>query len=464
MIPAIDPGMGFKEDVPTPSVYDRGNNPAFSRVLNKAAVNQAPGRPGASQSKDIDAAQPSGDPRARNQYGRVTEDAPETDAEKIAKGTPTQLDEAAEQVPISHLKFAGEAQVSLDEDSEDSALAAVALSAVEPEETPAVPEARAPIAAQIGSAAHRLGRHGPAEQRFAQAAGVTLPGSPQAELLQASRQGAKAAVMQESEPDPLAVDRSGTVAREADLLKLSDEASGRVKAPGLSVDDKVKLESAQSRNEIMQRIAAVEEDAAPLQSTAAPAADSLRAQLQLSAALLNSARTAVGKATPGGEQGDTAPAASTGPVNLTQIFQTPTDDAVEQRVIERVAQELRWMLTNERNQVTLKLHPEHLGDLHMRVVQKDGVIRVDLTVDNLAAKQLLESNLDDLRNRLAEESQANGFIFNVDVRKGREQPGLQSQPSRITENGNRAADSLQAATEPGLPRRVPGHTGLSIYV
>ena len=151
-------------------------------------------------------------------------------------------------------------------------------------------------------------------------------------------------------------------------------------------------------------------------------------------------------------------------MDLTQIFQTPTDDAVEQRVIERVAQELRWMLTNERNQVTLKLHPEHLGDLHMKVVQKDGVIKVDLTVDNLAAKQLLESNLDDLRSRLAEESQGNSFMFNVDVRKGREKPGLQSQPSRITENGNRAADSLQAATEPGLSRRVPGHTGLSIYV
>ena len=153
-----------------------------------------------------------------------------------------------------------------------------------------------------------------------------------------------------------------------------------------------------------------------------------------------------------------------GSVNPAQIFETPADEAVQQRVIEQVASEARWMITNNKNQVTLRLHPKSLGDVNLKVVQEDGgILRIDMRVDSLAVKQLLETHLNDLREKLSADNLADQFKFDVNVRKDHQQPDLQPRnPENPASGGNRLG-SLEMAAAAGSGKRVLNQSGLSIY-
>jgi flagellar hook-length control protein FliK len=136
-------------------------------------------------------------------------------------------------------------------------------------------------------------------------------------------------------------------------------------------------------------------------------------------------------------------------------------------VVDQVVQGARWLISNHRNEMTVKLHPEHLGELNLKVVHKDGLFRVDMTVDSLAAKHLLESNLTQLREHLHAENPAAGeFLFNVDVRKGNDsRPEAYARMSRDV-GAARPVDALEPAEEAvrrGLGRGAWGNHSLSIY-
>jgi hypothetical protein len=85
-------------------------------------------------------------------------------------------------------------------------------------------------------------------------------------------------------------------------------------------------------------------------------------------------------------------------------------------------------------------------------------------VDNLSAKHLLESNLQDLRNRLASEHPGGEFQFNVDVRQGNEQPSLYARAQRPAPAGIGRVGALEQAPAPGMAGRTIAQSGLSIYV
>lgn len=549
MIPAIDPGIGLKEDGPAPRVSQSGS-PAFSKALK-----QASGAHPTEHSRTIDDARAAGDARARREYGKAADEARsarEADAarsarrsaddaraarragragraddarrtDKSARGDepdkPGRSDEpeqgrtadASRSDGSSQAGKPGEAKAKRQPGDEADApqgqdgqqnaqgeLQAAATQSVNAAVQPAAGDAATvagttdpaalsglalknagaqqgqaakgpadatPINAQIGTAAYRLGVHGNTEAELAQQQGITLPGSPQAAVQGGGVHDVKLATMQPVAMDDVAPHLERP---QADARQVLHPADPNLKdAKGLSHKEQIALQTAQVRNEVLSRLAAGSgAETAGGAGTGPGAGDALRQQLQFSGLLARNAQSHTGdhtsaNAPPTVPAGIGTPATS---ADLSQVYETPQDEAVQHRVVDRVAHEARWLIRSDRQEVTFRLSPEHLGSLHMKVQHKDGVFRVDLTVDNHAAKHLLESNLQDLRNRLVAEQGGGEFLFNVDVRQGHEQPNLYARPHDTGPGGIARADGIEPAPSPGLAGRSIGQSGLSIYV
>ena len=490
MIPAIDPGIGLKEEGPPPRVPPTSGNPGFTQALKKASGHSQK----AAERRPLQDARDPRDARARERYGKDSADAkravekpsgkvahkpaskaPQTserDADGAARDSAAQeggegdLQAVAQQSGAVALQPAATAAVSLDDQAQDPTLAALALNNVEEPEHFATPEDATPISAQIGAAAYRLGQHGKGEAQLAQAAGMMPNDALQAQMLGRGVRDVTLNTLQKAEQSDLKAPVEGALAEEKDILQPTDPDKLK-EAKGLSYKEQIALQSAQARNEVLSRLTAVggEQGAAGM-GLEGGRGDALRQHLQLQGMLARDARAHTLQPT-APTTNQTLPAGLVTPANsvdLRQVYETPQDDAVQQRVVDRVGNEARWLINSNRQEVTLRLSPEHLGNLHMKVEHEDGTFRVHLTVDNLAAKHLLESNLQDLRNRLMGDHPGGEFLFSVDVRQGNEQPSLHARAHRQAPGALGRSAALEQAPAPGLAGRVLGHSGLSIYV
>jgi hypothetical protein len=143
------------------------------------------------------------------------------------------------------------------------------------------------------------------------------------------------------------------------------------------------------------------------------------------------------------------------------------DDA-QRPLMERVTQEVRWMIRNDRSEATIRLEPDHLGTMRIKVVQQDGALRVDMTVDNQLARNLIESRLSDLQQRLQEQNTgAEQFSFNVNVQDNGGWESFRQAPHTartmpyipVTPEG----ESAHVAMTAGVSKPVWGQQGVGIY-
>jgi flagellar hook-length control protein FliK len=518
VIPAIDPGIGLKEDRPAPRV-PASENPAFSQVLHRTRDPEQP-----QQERSVRDEHPPGDQRARKAYGEQsraadrarrresshgaqsadrdrqdTSDDKNTAAdrsadkaadkaastatgkagakgkaagkaegdEKGAKGKPgDELNAAAQQAGNPALQLAAAAANPLQAEAVQPGTEALAFTDLAPDNRFGLPEDGKPIGEQIGDAAYRLGPHSAEEAALADANGIVLPGSLKAKLAAEGVKDAKQAALKQVEQPWVQIKTQAPFATAADALLPSKAGKGETK-DGLSYKEQIALQTAQARNDVLSRLAAssLTGDTGGDKGLGHNASDSLRQQLQFQGLLARDARVHTLQPTsPNAPQTTVAGLVAPASTQLDPLRHTPNDEAAQQRTIEHVATEARWLINNNRQEVTLRLSPEHLGSLHMKVQHEDGVFQVHLTVDTAAAKHLLESNLQDLRNRLVAQHPGGEFLFNVDVRHGNDQPSLYSRAARTEPIGIGHRATLDEAPVPGMAGRVLAQSGLSIYV
>lgn len=477
MIPAIDPGIGLKEDFQVPKAPPVGNKD-FATALHRAEEQTR-----TSTSRRTENRPPPGDPRVRSKYGEeqdramaaagppkteqsdpVKEEQDQADTEGVEDNA---LDSSSGKVANPHLKRADETLPIEDSLMEGAEGLSVSFTDMGEDGMVGNIQDQTPINAQIGSAVWRLSRHGNQEAQFGADSGVILPGSVEAELAQAGNlDQTRGDILEAVEKAPDSEKQVFTRTEELqDLLNVSDEAKGKTRGKGLSANDQIKLDAAQARNQLLGQLVAGQDQALNQGLETEQAQNFLRERLQMEGVFSKSARALTQNLSDADAATNlAAPAPGVGVVNPAHIFETPVDEAVQQRVVEQVASEARWMITNNRNQVTLRLHPEHLGDVNLKVVQEDGgIMRIELKVDSLAAKSLLENHMSELRDKLAADNLASDFRFDVNVRKDHQQPDLQARDQdRPTFHSNRMG-SLEMATAAGSPRRVLNQSGLSIY-
>lgn len=105
-----------------------------------------------------------------------------------------------------------------------------------------------------------------------------------------------------------------------------------------------------------------------------------------------------------------------------------SDRDVIQQVIERIKQ----AVNAGKSEVRLRLNPESLGEVHVRIISHQGQVTVRLLTDNPEVQKLVESGMGHLRSALAEQgvkvNQLHVTHAQEDQRPGQEQQREHEQP------------------------------------
>jgi len=84
--------------------------------------------------------------------------------------------------------------------------------------------------------------------------------------------------------------------------------------------------------------------------------------------------------------------------------------------MEQVVSRVRILSGNGIEEMTLRLHPEELGQITLKIRQAGGNLTIDMRVDNMLAKQIVETGFDSLRSRfLDQEFSYKDLALNVDI-------------------------------------------------
>ena len=314
------------------------------------------------------------------------------------------------------------------------------------------------IQEQIGQAAYRMGSHGATEGTAAQQAGLGLetlsPG-------QAMAQSGAAVFTEAQVKDP----QTGKDGQSPELAQAVSEGEQReLDLAEQRVQRNQNLEAALGRDRLLSQVAAAAMASASAKDGVLGEAE--RGKLQLNGLLARNLRAVSGELTSPGLNPAAHPAqvgTYAGPSNPAMLYDTGLGARAEARLTEQVATKAKWLIEGERNEVTFRLKPEHLGAMNLRVTEEDGVLRVHMSVETLQAKQMLESNLNALRDQLMEQNPNGEFEFDVDVQQGnenhRENFAESAQDSRA-----RLSDRMETVGEaPVMPRRVFSPSGVSIF-
>jgi flagellar hook-length control protein FliK len=134
--------------------------------------------------------------------------------------------------------------------------------------------------------------------------------------------------------------------------------------------------------------------------------------------------------------------------------------------MNRIVEQSRWLIRSGHSEVTIKLQPEHLGEMKLKVVHKDGELNVQMTVGSAAMKHLLDASLNDLRNRLQGENLAQGNLnLNVNIQQGGD--GRFAQLAKEAAQDGRAQPVNGQSVEQGVPAAsqpaVWGNSNINIY-
>jgi flagellar hook-length control protein FliK len=134
---------------------------------------------------------------------------------------------------------------------------------------------------------------------------------------------------------------------------------------------------------------------------------------------------------------------------------TPEAWEIRERVLERVAQETRWLVRAGRSEAEIHLEPPDLGKLSLRLVVADSSVQGFVKVENPFVKAILESDLPRLSSALAEGGlDLADFDISLQDEKrpgeGREYHRPEERPTRSFE------EKIQTPAEPAKAPAVAG--------
>jgi flagellar hook-length control protein FliK len=136
--------------------------------------------------------------------------------------------------------------------------------------------------------------------------------------------------------------------------------------------------------------------------------------------------------------------------------------------MEQVVSRVRILSGNGVEEMTLRLHPEELGQITLKIRQAGGNLTIDMRVDNMLAKQIVESGFDSLRSRfLDQEFSYKDLALNVDINERDSKYGGDRKHAEFDEEmffperGNK--EEISALEETPIVRHRTD-SGLNLYV
>ncbi|PKK91382.1 MAG: hypothetical protein CVV64_06345 [Candidatus Wallbacteria bacterium HGW-Wallbacteria-1] len=125
-----------------------------------------------------------------------------------------------------------------------------------------------------------------------------------------------------------------------------------------------------------------------------------------------------------------------------------------QEIISQIMDKAKLVSTRESSSVTIALRPENLGKVEFELVFRDGIVTARFVTESNQVKELLESNMDHLRDSL---QKAGIEVGGMDVSVGQERSGSSSGTGESWSSSGRP--SVQQPTE-----SVETQTGDSVNI
>ena len=136
--------------------------------------------------------------------------------------------------------------------------------------------------------------------------------------------------------------------------------------------------------------------------------------------------------------------------------------------MEQVVSRVRILNGNGVEEMTLRLHPEDLGQITVKIRQSGADLLIDMRVDNPQAKLLVESGFDSLRSRfLDQEFSYQDLALNVDINERDSQFGGDRKNYEFEDDLNSAerGKKEEIADVEETPRVINRNdSGLNLYV
>ena len=80
-----------------------------------------------------------------------------------------------------------------------------------------------------------------------------------------------------------------------------------------------------------------------------------------------------------------------------------TPEVNKDSIVDQVIEQAKLLLKDDKSEIKIKLKPEILGDLFLKIEVENGVVAAKAVVDNYKTKEIIESNFTQLRESLKEQ-------------------------------------------------------------
>ena len=136
--------------------------------------------------------------------------------------------------------------------------------------------------------------------------------------------------------------------------------------------------------------------------------------------------------------------------------------------MEQVVSRVRILNGNGVEEMTLRLHPEDLGQITVKIRQSGADLLIDMRVDNPQAKLLVESGFDSLRSRfLDQEFSYKDLALNVDINErdsqfGGDRKNYEFEDDLNSEERGKKEEIADVEETPRVINRID--SGLNLYV
>ena len=158
---------------------------------------------------------------------------------------------------------------------------------------------------------------------------------------------------------------------------------------------------------------------------------------------------------------------NTDPGNLTLKNGTTIPNA---RVVDQTIQHLNLHARGDSSMVTVKLHPEELGELNIRMVMEGDQLKLQIQAQNQQVREILEQNFPRLRTAMEDQGvKVEDFQVSLGDSRAEDQAGTQSDDElarRRNADGTAQIAETDAddMTSADTPRRTATAGGLSVHV
>ncbi|AJF07594.1 flagellar hook-length control protein FliK [Geoalkalibacter subterraneus] len=154
------------------------------------------------------------------------------------------------------------------------------------------------------------------------------------------------------------------------------------------------------------------------------------------------------------------------------MFQTPSGLLMqENQLLDQVARSINLQANGDRSQMTLRLHPEELGELRLELVMEKGGIKAHIHAQTAQVQEVLERHMPRLREAFAQQGlQLDDVEVSLDSRQSGGRDTLFGQGSQEQQHGRRFSQGpvvseavVEHERQAALSARSAGQ-GISVHI